>query len=63
VFKRLTPVGLVELLGGIDNVVAVVLRSELEGFSIILFNQFLEILTNNSLVNEELILSNIRYFE
>lgn len=35
----------------------------MEGLGIVLFYQFLEILTDNSLVNEELILSNIRYFE
>jgi hypothetical protein len=57
--KGLFPVGFVQLLGGVDDVVTVVFRGKLESFGVILLNQLLEVLAYDLLVNEELVLSNV----
>ncbi len=53
------PVGFVQLLRCVDDVVSVVLRGKLEGLCVIDFNKLLEAFADHSLVYCELILSNV----
>jgi hypothetical protein len=57
--KGLFPVRFVQLLGGVDDVVTVVFRGQLESFGVILLNQLLEVLAYDLLVYKELVLSNV----
>jgi hypothetical protein len=57
--KGLFPVRFVQLLGGVDDVVTVVFRGQLESFRVILLNQLLEVLAYDLLVYKELVLSNV----
>lgn len=61
--KSLLPVGLVKLLGCVDNLVSVVLGGELECLSIVLLNEGLEVLANDLLVYKVLVLGNVGNFE
>ena len=63
VLECLFPVGLVELLGCVYNIVTIVFGSKLECLQVIGLNQLLEILADHLFVNQELILGNVRDFE
>jgi len=47
------------LLGGIHDVIAVVLGSQLERLSIISLNELLEVLADDLLVDQELVLGDV----
>ena len=57
--EGLFPVGFVQLLGGVDDVVTVVFWGQLESLGVILLNKLLEVLAYDLLVNKELVLSNV----
>jgi hypothetical protein len=63
VIKGLFPVRFVQLFGCVDNVVTIVFGGQLESLSIILLNEFLKALADYSLINQELILSDVRNFK
>ena len=63
VVHSLFPVRSVQLFSSIDDLITLVFRCQLKGLRIVHLNKSLEILANNSLVNQILVLCNVRDLE